>query len=314
MARYGIDRPDTRVQLELVELTDVFRASGFRAFREAVERGGIVKCLPVHDADALSRGEVDRLESFVKKELGGRGLAWIRVAADGAWQSPIVKFLAEDERARLAERTGARPGSLLLFQADEPVRANGVLARLRVDLGTRLQRVDDRRWAPLCVLDFPLFERDEQGALTYMHMPFVAPLEEDIPLLGNAPERVRATHYDVVLNGVELGSGSLRNHRSDVQRRILEVLGYSKGEMELRFGFLLNALEAGAPPHGGFAFGYDRMVMLLAGAENLRDVIAFPKTQRGQDLLMDAPSEVPAEQLEELHIRVRKPAPGGGAA
>jgi aspartyl-tRNA synthetase len=314
MARYGIDRPDTRVQLELVELTDVFRASGFRAFREAVERGGIVKCLPVHDADALSRGEVDRLESFVKKELGGRGLAWIRVAADGAWQSPIVKFLAEDERARLAERTGARPGSLLLFQADEPVRANGVLARLRVDLGTRLQRVDDRRWAPLCVLDFPLFERDEQGALTYMHMPFVAPLEEDIPLLGNAPERVRATHYDVVLNGVELGSGSLRNHRSDVQRRILEVLGYSKGEMELRFGFLLNALEAGAPPHGGFAFGYDRMVMLLAGAENLRDVIAFPKTQRGQDLLMDAPSEVPAGQLEELHIRVRKPAPGGGAA
>jgi len=314
MARYGIDRPDTRVQLELVDLTDAFRASGFRAFREAVEKGGIVKCLPVHDADALSRGDVDRLETFVKKELGARGLAWIRVGADGAWQSPIVKFFSDEERARVAELTGARAGSLLFFQADGAVRANGVLARLRVDLGERLGRVDGRRWAPLFVLDFPLFERDEQGGLTYMHMPFVAPLEEDIPLLENDPERVRATHYDVVLNGVELGSGSLRNHRSDVQRRILEVLGYSKGEMEQRFGFLLNALEAGAPPHGGFAFGYDRMVMLLAGAENLRDVIAFPKTQRGQDLLMDAPSEVPAEQLEELHVRVRRPAPAEGGA
>jgi aspartyl-tRNA synthetase len=313
MARYGSDKPDTRVQLELADLTDVFRGSAFRAFREAVERGGIVKCLPVHDADALSRGEVDRLESFVKKELGARGLAWIRVGADGAWQSPIVKFFSDAERAQVAEKTGARPGSLIFFQADDAVRANGVLARLRVDLGQRLGRVDGRKWAPLMVLDFPLFEKDDKGALTYMHMPFVAPLEEDLPLLESDPARVRATHYDVVLNGLELGSGSLRNHRSDVQRKILEVLGYTKAEMEQRFGFLLNALEAGAPPHGGFAFGYDRMVMLLAGAENLRDVIAFPKTQRGQDLLMDAPSEVPAAQLEELHVRVRKPAQEGGA-
>ena len=314
MARYGSDKPDTRVQLELCDLTETFRASGFRAFREAVERGGIVKCLPIHDADALTRGEVDRLEAFVKKELGARGLAWIRVAADGAWQSPIVKFFSEAERAAVAEQSGARAGSLLLFQADDAVRANGVLARLRVDVGTRLGRVDGRRWDPLTVVDFPLFERDDKGALTYMHMPFVAPLEEDIPLLESAPERVRATHYDVILNGVELGSGSLRNHRSDLQRRILEVLGYTKAEMEQRFGFLLNALEAGAPPHGGFAFGYDRMAMMLAGAESLRDVIAFPKTQRGQDLLMDAPSEVPAAQLEELHVRVRLPAPAEGSA
>jgi aspartyl-tRNA synthetase len=304
MARYGSDRPDTRIGLELVELTDLFAESGFRAFRAAVDAGGIVKCLPIHQADALSRSEVDRLESFVKKELGARGLAWIRVSADGSWQSPIVKFLSDAEHAAIGARTAARPGSLLLFQADEPGRAHAVLSRLRSDLGTRLGRVDGRPWDPLFVLDFPLFERDERGALSYMHMPFVAPVEEDLALLETDPERVRATHYDVVLNGVELGSGSLRNHRSDVQRRIFELLGYPKEEMESRFGFLLNALDAGAPPHGGFAFGYDRTVMVLAGAESLRDVIAFPKTQRGQDLLMDAPSPVERAQLEELSLRV----------
>jgi aspartyl-tRNA synthetase len=306
MDRFGTDRPDTRVRLELVDLSDAFRASEFRAFRGAVEGGGIVKCLPVHEAEALSRGEIDRLESFVRSELGAQGLAWIRITSDGSWQAPIVKFLSESERTVIAERTEAKPGSVLFFQADEAGRANAILSRLRIDLGKRLGRVDDRPWDPLFVLDFPIFERDESGELTYMHMPFVAPMEEDLPLLGTDPERVRATHYDVVLNGVELGSGSLRNHRSDVQRRILEILGYGKEEMEHRFGFLLNSLDTGAPPHGGFAFGYDRLAMVLAGADNLRDVIAFPKTQRGQDLLMEAPTVVDAEQLEELGIRVAK--------
>jgi len=304
MARFGIDRPDTRIQLELVDLTDLFQASGFRAFRSVVEDGGLVKCLPVHEADALSRGDVDRLESFVRKELGAKGLAWIRVMPDESWQSPTVKFLSEEERAAIQERTAARPGSLLFFQADQAARANAILARLRVDLGRRLGRVDGRRWDPLFVVDFPLFERDEACRLTYMHMPFVAPMEADLPLLESEPEKVRATHYDVILNGVELGSGSLRNHRCDVQRRILEILGYEEREMEQRFGFLLAALEAGAPPHGGFAFGFDRTVMLLAGADNLRDVIAFPKTQRGQDLFTEAPSEVPQAQLDELRVRI----------
>ena len=307
MARYGSDRPDTRIQLELVDLTETFRESGFRAFRAAVDAGGIVKCLPIHDAQELSRGDIDRLEAFVKKELGAKGLAWIRVNEDGEWQSPIVKFFSDEERAAVAEKTGARPGSVVFFQADQPTRANGVLSRLRIDLGERLGRVDGREWDVLFVVDFPLCEREEDGTLTYAHQPFVAPLEEDLHLLEEAPEQVRGTHYDIVMNGTELGSGSLRNHRSDVQRRILEVLGYAKDDAEARFGFLLNALDAGAPPHGGFAFGYDRWAMVLAGLDSLREVIAFPKTQRGQDLLMDAPGAVDDGQLDELALRLVVP-------
>ena len=312
MARFGSDRPDTRIQLELVDLSDSFRESDFRAFRAAVDDGGIVKCLPIHDAQELGRGAVDRLEKFVKKELGAKGLAWIRVADDGSWQSPIVKFFSDAERAAIGERTGARPGSLLFFQADQADRANGVLSRLRTDLGRQLGRVDDRPWDVLFVVDFPIFQRGDDGELTYVHQPFVAPIEEDIPLLATAPEKVRGTHYDVVVNGVELGSGSLRNHRSDVQRRILEIMGYSKEAAESRFGFLLNALDSGAPPHGGFAYGLDRWVMVLADVDNLRDVIAFPKTQRGQDLLMDAPTVVEPEQLEELHLCLAPPPKRGG--
>ncbi len=311
MERFGSDRPDTRIQLELADLTDVFADSGFRAFRGVVDSGGIVKCLPVHDADALSRGQIDRLEALVKKELGGKGLAWVRVESDGGWQSPIAKFLSEAERAAITRRCAVRPGSVLLFQADEAPRANAILSRLRVDLGQRLGRVDARPWDVLFVVDFPLFEPGDDGRLSYVHQPFVAPHDDDLALLESDPQRVRGTHYDVVLNGVELGSGSLRNHRSDVQRRIFEVLGYSKPETEERFGFMLNALDAGAPPHGGFAFGFDRWAMVLAGCESLRDVIAFPKTQRGQDLLMGAPAPCDAQQLEDLHLRIRAPRPPG---
>ena len=181
-----------------------------------------------------------------------------------------------------------------------------ILGRLRVQLGERLERRDGRSWDPIFVLDFPLFKQNEQGELSYMHMPFVAPQEEDIELLKTDPLKVRATHYDLVIDGIEMGSGSLRNHRADVQLQILETLGYSEKEAREHFGFLLDALEMGAPPHGGFAFGFDRLCLLLAGGESLRDVIAFPKTQRAQDLYLQCPSPVSAQQLEELALRVRR--------
>jgi aspartyl-tRNA synthetase len=314
MARYGSDRPDTRIQLELCDLTDAFRESGFRAFRAAVDAGGIVKCLPIHDADALGRSEIDRIEAMVKKELGGKGLAWVRVQPDASWQSPIAKFLSDSERVAITRATGARPGSVLLFQADGAARANAILSRLRTDIGQKLGRVDGRAWDALFVVDFPLFEKDDTGALTYVHQPFVAPLEEDLPRLASDPLSVRGTHYDVVVNGVELGSGSLRNHRADVQRQIFEILGFSKERTEERFGFMLGALESGAPPHGGFAFGFDRWAMVLAGVPSLRDVIAFPKTQRGQDLFMDSPSLVEPGQLEDLRLRIAPAAVKGAAA
>ena len=305
MARYGCDKPDTRIQLELVDLTDVFMTSEFKAFRGVAESGGIVKALPVANAKELTRGEIDRLEKLVRKELGAKGLGWIRVEEDGSWKSPITKFLGDPEIDAIRERCQTEPGMVIFFQADIASRANTILSRLREDLGRRLGRLDGREWDALLVVDFPLLEDDGNGGLTHVHQPFVAPIDEDLPLLDTDPEKVRGTHYDVVLNGVELGSGSLRNHRSDVQRKILRTMGYSDEEMEQSFGFLLNALDVGAPPHGGFAFGFDRWVMMLAGADNLRDVIAFPKTQRGQDLLMEAPSSVSAEQLDELSLRVR---------
>jgi aspartyl-tRNA synthetase len=305
MGRYGSDKPDTRIQLELHDLTDVFLTSEFKAFRGVAEDGGIVKALPIPNAKELTRGEIDRLEKMVRKELGAKGLGWIRVEDDGSWKSPITKFLGAPEIEAIRERCQAAPGMVIFFQADTKDRANTILARLREDLGKRLGRVDGRDWDALLVVDFPLFEPDENGQLGYVHQPFVAPVEEDLPLLDTDPEKVRGTHYDVVLNGTELGSGSLRNHRADIQRKILGIMGYSDEQMKQSFGFMLDALEVGAPPHGGFAFGFDRWVMKLAGFDNLRDVIAFPKTQRGQDLLMEAPSTVDSSQLEDLSLRVR---------
>jgi aspartyl-tRNA synthetase len=303
MARYGSDRPDTRIALELTDLTDIVATSTFQVFTQTVRQGGMVRALAIPDADAVSRSELDRLVDL-SRQWGAKGLAWVRVAAEGTWQSPIAKYLSEAEQQQIAARAGLRPGHLLLCVADRAVVANDVLSRLRVDLGTRLGRRSEHPWDTLFVVNFPLFEETENGAFTYMHMPFVAPLEADVALLSSAPAQVRGTHYDLVINGVEMGSGSLRNHRADVQLQILEVLGYNATEARRQFGFLFEALEAGAPPHGGFAFGFDRLCLLLAGGESLRDVIAFPKTQRASDLLLGAPSAVEPQQLRDLQLRL----------
>lgn len=303
MARYGTDRPDTRIRLELVDLSDIVAQSGFQVFTRAVQSGGVVRALPIPAADAVSRSELDRLVERAR-HWGAKGLAWVRVAPDGAWQSPIAKYLGEAERQQITARAGLQPGHLVLFVADRPALANDILGRLRVEFGNRLGHRDDRAWDVHFVLDFPLFEETESGQLTYMHMPFVAPLEEDLELLSTTPLAVRSTHYDLVINGIEMGSGSLRNHRSDVQLQLLELLGYSATEARQRFGFMLEALDAGAPPHGGFAFGFDRLCLLLAGGDSLRDVIAFPKTQRASDLMLGAPSAVAPQQLRELHLRL----------
>jgi aspartyl-tRNA synthetase len=304
MARYGSDKPERRIALEIVELSDLLAASEFKVFAGALASGGVVRGLPIHDAAALTRSELDRLNEQARG-LGAKGLAWVRVADDGSWQSPIAKFLSDQEREAIAKRAGLRPGSVILFGADREKVVCDVLGRLRLELGAKLGRYDGRAWDPHFVVGFPLFEETDDGKLTYMHMPFVAPLETEIGKLDSDPKNVIATHYDLVMNGVELGSGSLRNHRSDLQLKILSIMGYSEEEARARFGFMLDALDTGAPPHGGFAFGFDRLALMLAGGDSLRDVIAFPKTQRAQDSFMESPSRVDAAQLKELGLRLR---------
>jgi aspartyl-tRNA synthetase len=305
MARYGSDKPERRIALEIVELSDLLASSDFKVFAGALASGGVVRGLPIHDAASLSRSELDRLNEQARS-LGAKGLAWVRVSEDGSWQSPIAKFLRDDEKAAIAKRAGLRPGSVILFGADREKVVCDVLGRLRLELGQKLGRFDGRAWDPHFVVGFPLFEEGDDGKLTYMHMPFVAPLETEIAKLDSDPKSVIATHYDLVVNGVELGSGSLRNHRSDLQLKILAIMGYSEQEARARFGFMLDALDAGAPPHGGFAFGFDRFALMLAGGDSLRDVIAFPKTQRAQDSFMESPSSVDDGQLKELGLRLRE--------
>jgi aspartyl-tRNA synthetase len=305
IGRYGTDKPDTRVALELVDLSALLAESQFKVFAEAVSSGGVVKALPIPDAAALGRRDLDRLGEQAQA-WGAKGMAWVRVQDDGGWQGPIAKYLSDGEKQEIARACGLAPGHVLLFGADRAALVHDVLGRLRLELGERLDRRDPRAWDALFVVGFPIFERGEDGRLTYMHMPFVAPVEEDLPLLELDPLRVRSTHYDLVINGAEIGSGSLRNHRSDVQLRILRILGYSEDEARARFGFLLEALDAGAPPHGGFAFGLDRLAMILAGGQSLRDVIAFPKTARAQDPFMHSPSPVDPAQLRELGLRLRR--------
>jgi aspartyl-tRNA synthetase len=304
MLKYGNDKPDTRFGLELLDITGIFLESGFRVFSDAIRKGGIVKALSLKGKGLqLSRKEIDDLVELAKT-LGAKGLAWIRVS-EGEWQSPIAKFLSEAEKEALKEALKIEDGDIVFFGADSSYIVNLVLSNLRLRFGERFNMIDHSKLAFLWVVDFPLLDLDEtEKRYVAMHHPFTSPKEEDLEILETSPEKARARAYDIVLNGVEIGGGSIRIHRSDIQKKLFDKIGLEPEEAKNKFGFLLEALEFGAPPHGGIALGVDRLVMLIAGEDSIRDVIAFPKTQKGVCPLTEAPSPVDAKQLLELRIKV----------
>ncbi|MCS6811811.1 MAG: aspartate--tRNA ligase [Tepidimonas sp.] len=318
MARFGSDKPDLRVKLEFTELTDVVKDVEFKVFSgPANQPGGRVVALRVPGGGQLSRSEIDAYTEFVKI-YGAKGLAWIKVndraAGREGLQSPIVKNLHDAALQAILQRSGAQNGDLLFFGADKAKVVNDAIGALRVKIGHsefgRKNGLFEDRWAPLWVVDFPMFEYDEEeGRWVAVHHPFTSPKDGHEELMASNPGACLAKAYDMVLNGWELGGGSVRIHRADVQRKVFAALNIGNEEARAKFGFLLDALQYGAPPHGGLAFGLDRLVTLMTGAESIRDVIAFPKTQRAQCLLTHAPSPVDEKQLRELHIRLRNPQP-----
>jgi aspartyl-tRNA synthetase len=304
LGRYGLDKPDTRFGLELKEISDIVKDSGFKVFAEVVQKGGIVKALNAKGCSAFSRKEIDDLAQFVAV-YKAKGMAWVKVR-DNDWQSPIAKYFTDAEKARLAERIDMAPGDLVFFMADQPAIANEALGQLRNHLGQRLDLIDPDAFNFTWVTQFPMFEYDgTEKRYEALHHPFTAPLEADYDRLETDPAAVRSRAYDLVLNGFEIGGGSIRIHDMDLQSRVFKTLGMDQQTYEGKFGFLLDALQSGAPPHGGLAFGFDRLVMLMCGESSIRDVIAFPKTQKAACLLTGAPSEAAAAQLDELNLRIK---------
>jgi aspartyl-tRNA synthetase len=299
MADYGVDKPDTRFDLKLTDVTDIVRGSEFKLFASAA----LVKALPVPGGSELSRKEIDDYTDFVKI-YGAQGLAWIKIKEDG-WQSPIAKFLSDDERAGLTRALNLVPGDIVFFQAGAPEMVNSALGNLRLKLGERFGLIPEGEFAALWVTDFPLLEWDpEAKRWVAMHHPFTAP--KDMDTLADDPSSAVARAYDLVLNGTEIGGGSIRIHNPETQQQMFSALGIDEEEARAKFGFLLDALVFGAPPHGGIAFGLDRLIMLLTGARSIRDVIAFPKTQKATCLMTEAPSAVGNTQLRELGLRLRE--------
>jgi len=313
MEKYGSDKPDLRFGLELAHLSDIVAGCEFSVFRSVLGEGGKVRGFAAPDCGTYSRSQLAELTDFVRSR-GAKGL--ITMALDGEpgealtdltpdkVRSVVAKFLTAEQIVEIAKRLGAKRGDLLLIVADKPKIVDAVLSSLRSEMALRLGLADPNLLAFAFIQDYPLFEWNEEGRWEPMHHPFTAPRNEDVPLLDTDPGKVQARHYDFVCNGSELSSGSIRIHNREIQEKAFQILGYSKEETEQRFGHLLEALECGAPPHGGIAPGIDRFVMLLAGEENIREVIAFPKTQSAVDLMFDSPSAVSPEQLRELHLRI----------
>ena len=299
--RYGTDKPDLRFDLPINDLSDFSQSSDFKVFRSTVESGGVVKGLVVKGGATFTRSRVDNLVD-VAKDFGAKGLAWVKILDNWKLDSVIAKFL--NNEALQKTLPDAEPGDLLLCVADKDPIVHTVLGRLRTYFGEELQLIQTDSWAPLWVLDFPMFEYDEETKrYVSLHHPFTSPTSESIPFLDTDPLKVRAQAYDLVLNGFELGGGSLRIHTAILQQQVFDLLGIQKEEAREKFGFLLEALELGAPPHGGIALGLDRLVMILGKTESIRDVIPFPKTQKVQCQMTEAPSTVSPNQLKELHIR-----------